>query len=402
LSKQHGDGFQVPIPLIILGYIISPPVGIVLTVLRVLGSGGFRSGAADGKEQKDTGTARSAVNAEELAEKIKKEIKNNKEKAVKKKTEARKRICVPAMVLYILAGVFLLCTLLGITNLSSFSFSVWLEQTLVFLTLAVGTFIPAQILNHRHNRRNVIRSIIGRRETMQLKQIASAADMSLKRLRRDLQGMIDKGEFGDEAYIDLAAGRFMRHPDEEEENSPAEPANTVTPNEDTDRFRAIILQIRKLNDDIKDYAVSERIYRIEEHTQNIFDYVTEHPEAMPQIRTFMNYYLPTTLKLLASYSRIEQVGVAGENMKKSKENIEKTLDMLVVGFEQQVDQLFRNESMDISSEITVLEAMMKQDGLDGRNDFGPEAVQGYTDGYTDDLSDSAAAVQKPKKTDPRI
>ena len=165
------------------------------------------------------------------------------------------------------------------------------------------------------------------------------------------------------------------------------------------KFRSIILQIRKLNDEIKDYAVSERIYRIEEHTQNIFDYVTDHPEAMPQIRSFMNYYLPTTLKLLSSYSKIEQVGVAGENMKKSKENIERILDMLVVGFEQQVDKLFGNESLDISSEITVLEAMMKQDGLDGRSDFDPAYDSGFTEGYTDDLSGGAAAQSQPKTTE---
>ena len=113
---------------------------------------------------------------------------------------------------------------------------------------------------------------------------------------------------------------------------------------------------------------------------------------MPQIRSFMNYYLPTTLKLLSSYSKIEQVGVAGENMKKSKENIERILDMLVVGFEQQVDKLFGNESMDISSEIAVLETMMKQDGLDGKNDFD----LGYDPGYSDDLSGGAAAQSQPK------
>jgi len=83
----------------------------------------------------------------------------------------------------------------------------------------------------------------------------------------------------------------------------------------------------------------------------------------------MNYYLPTTLKLLESYSRIERVGVAGENMKKSKENIEKILDMLAVGFEQQVDQLFKNESIDISSDISVLETMMQKDGLGGKSPY---------------------------------
>ena len=145
-----------------------------------------------------------------------------------------------------------------------------------------------------------------------------------------------------------------------------------------------------MNDEIADETVSERIYRIEERTRNIFDYVTEHPEAMPQIRTFMNYYLPTTLKLLESYSRIERVGVAGENMKSSKEKIENILDLLVIGFEQQVDQLFRNESIDISSDISVLEKMMQKDGLNGKNDFDVSKFNEYSDDISDVFGGAAA------------
>ncbi len=154
---------------------------------------------------------------------------------------------------------------------------------------------------------------------------------------------------------------------------------------------------------------------IEAHTKNIFDYVTENPDSMSQIRTFMNYYLPTTLKLLQSYSRIERVGVAGENMQRSKDNIEKTLDLLVIGFEQQVDQLFRNESIDISSDISVLEQMMQKDGLDGRNDFdinsyvnenipresqSTDASSAVKEEYSDDIGDGlnggAAAQSAPE------
>ncbi|MGN1345788.1 MAG: 5-bromo-4-chloroindolyl phosphate hydrolysis family protein, partial [Eubacteriales bacterium] len=107
--------------------------------------------------------------------------------------------------------------------------------------------------------------------------------------------------------------------------------------------------------------------------------------------TFMNYYLPTTLKLLESYSRIERVGVAGENMKQSKEKIENILDLLAVGFEQQVDQLFKNESIDISSDISVLEKMMQKDGLSGKNDFDISRFDEFTDGYSDEISDELGA-----------
>jgi len=384
LSKQQDSHSNIPLPIIILGYILSPPAGVVLTLLRIF-------------------TGSSQKNRTENTERVSDTTNERKTAPAPKST--RSGICVPALVLGILTGVFLLCGVMNIADglfnntFQEFLQGSYIPDSVMLGILSAACFIPAWICKKQHDRRNIIRSIIGKRETMQLSQMAAAADLKPKKLRKELQAMIDKGEFGEEAYIDLSSGRFMRHPDEMEEMLRQEAEKPKTEEaeavEDSAKFRAIILQIRKLNDDIKDYAVSERIYRIEEHTQNIFDYVTEHPEAMPQIRSFMNYYLPTTLKLLSSYSRIEQVGVAGENMKKSKENIERILDMLVVGFEQQVDKLFGNESMDISSEITVLEAMMKQDGLDGRNDFD----LGYDPGFSDDLTGGAAAQSQPKTTE---
>ena len=386
MSKQQGGDFHIPLPIIIFGDILSPPVGVVLTLLQIMSGGKDKSGKT------------------KTGQTVSKEVPVKEAAGEQKQTGKRSGISVPALVLGILAAIFLFCAVINVAEaLFAGMFSQLLQggilgDSLILLLFSAACFIPACHFKKQHDRRSVIRSIIGRRETIQLTQLAAASDLSPKKLRKELQAMINQGEFGEEAYIDLASGRFMRHPDEMEEmlRQETEKSSKKTAHADSeeimesDQFRSIILQIRKRNDDIKDYAVSERIYRIEEHTQNIFDYVTQHPEAMSQIRTFMNYYLPTTLKLLDSYSRIEQVGVAGENMKKSKENIERILDMLVVGFEQQVDKLFSNESLDISSEIKVLETMMKQDGLDGRSDFDP--------GYTDDLKDggSAAAQSQPE------
>lgn len=395
---------KIPIPLIVFGYMLSPPAGVVLTILRVLTD-------AKGSGQKKTSSQTTTQTQTRQTEPAWQTRSAETAKSAATPSTKRGGISVPALVLGIFAVFFLLCAGISLVeglatlSLSTF-FGSYFSGVAVLSLLALCCGLPAVYFKKQHDIRNVIRSIIGRRETILLTQLASAADLKPKKLRKELQAMINKGEFGEEAYIDLSSGRFMRHPDEMEEMLRKEAeksfgtessSRTEDPVEDvaeSARFRSIILQIRKLNDDIKDYAVSERIYRIEEHTQNIFDYVTAHPEAMPQIRTFMNYYLPTTLKLLDSYSRIEQVGVAGKNMQKSKENIEEILDTLVDGFQQQVDKLFANESMDISSEITVLEAMMKQDGLDGKSDFDPETTPAFTDGYTDDLSDTGAAQAK--------
>ena len=95
------------------------------------------------------------------------------------------------------------------------------------------------------------------------------------------------------------------------------------------------------------------------------------------IDRFMNYYLPTTLKLLESYARIEAQGVSGENMAKAKADIEGIADTLVAGYEKQLDKLYRAEAMDIAGDVGVIENMLKRDGLSGQSDFGQTAAGGH-------------------------
>ena len=77
----------------------------------------------------------------------------------------------------------------------------------------------------------------------------------------------------------------------------------------------------------------------------------------------MNYYLPTTLKLLDSYALLEAQGIEGDNITASKKEIERTMDTLIAGFEKQLDRLFSSQAMDITADVEVLEGMMAQDGL---------------------------------------
>jgi 5-bromo-4-chloroindolyl phosphate hydrolysis protein len=116
--------------------------------------------------------------------------------------------------------------------------------------------------------------------------------------------------------------------------------------------------------------MSQKIRRMQSLTAAIFQEVEAHPEKKSQIDRFMNYYLPTTLKLLDSYARIEEQGVTGENMAKAKADIERIADTLVSGYEKQLDTLYKAEAMDIAGDVSVIENMMKRDGLAGQNDFG--------------------------------
>ena len=122
-------------------------------------------------------------------------------------------------------------------------------------------------------------------------------------------------------------------------------------------------ELYDLNEKIQDVPVSDRIDRIGVLTGSIFRVVIEKPERESDVRKFMNYYLPTTLKLLKAYSLMEAQSYQGENIKESRKRIEETLDMLIVAFERLLDKLFRDDALDIATDIDVLKTMVAGDGL---------------------------------------
>lgn len=124
-------------------------------------------------------------------------------------------------------------------------------------------------------------------------------------------------------------------------------------------------EMRRLNDAIEDPTVSAQIDHLEGTTAKIFSHVVEHPKKLPQIRRFMRYYLPTTLKLLNAYDRMSSVGVGGENIDGTKERVEAIMDTIVAAFDKQLDGLFGAEALDVSADITVLETMLAREGLAG-------------------------------------
>ena len=128
-------------------------------------------------------------------------------------------------------------------------------------------------------------------------------------------------------------------------------------------FEAKLQEIKKLNEEIEDEEVSRRIDRIGELTASIFRVVREKPEHAEEVRKFMNYYLPTTFKLLKSYSLMEKQSYQGENIVSARKKIEDVLDTLIHAFEQQQDRLFKTEALDVETDISVLETMMASDGL---------------------------------------
>ena len=146
-----------------------------------------------------------------------------------------------------------------------------------------------------------------------------------------------------------------------------EPASTGNPELDKMiRDGALAVEeMKRLDENIEDEKISQAIRELERTSQAIFQQVREAPEKLPQIRKFMDYYLPTTLKLLNAYDRMSSVGVGGENIDSTKERVEAIMDTIVAAFDKQLDGLFGAEALDVSADITVLETMLAREGLAG-------------------------------------
>ena len=131
-----------------------------------------------------------------------------------------------------------------------------------------------------------------------------------------------------------------------------------------ERARALA-ELRRLDENIEDAKLSAQIVHMEEVTGKIFDIVAGQPAKLPQLRRFLNYYLPTTLKLLNAYDRMGAAGVEGANIDGTMGRIDAMMDKVVEAFDKQLDALFADEALDISTDITVLEQMLAQEGLGG-------------------------------------
>ena len=293
------------------------------------------------------------------------------------------------------------------------------------VTTMIGLFLAYKRLRNEITRKQYQQyrryaNTIGNRTEVSIRELAASLGLQTANVVSDLQAMIDQGMMTGNAYIDRSHMRLYLDNQTVETDfvndvvtpavtdfvnnvvtpvvnvfvSPEDRAKTVSdarakqarssgiPKEadeapapekprkqaqpkaaDSDNFEAKLREIRELNESIADPGVSERIDRIGELTASIFRVVREKPEHAEEVRKFMNYYLPTTLKLLKSYSLMEKQSYQGENIQASRKKIESVLDTLVRGFEQQQDRLFKTEALDVETDISVLETMMASDGL---------------------------------------
>lgn len=127
--------------------------------------------------------------------------------------------------------------------------------------------------------------------------------------------------------------------------------------------RESLRRLREANAALTDAEITRQLDRMEHAGSKIFEALERTPRQAMQVRKFMNYYLPVTVKLLEQYRLLEETGLSGDHISKSKTAVENSLSMIADAFEKQLDNLYKDTQLDISSDIQVLETMMAAEGL---------------------------------------
>ena len=127
----------------------------------------------------------------------------------------------------------------------------------------------------------------------------------------------------------------------------------------------LLRQIRSEDDKIPDPELSAKIVQLEGIATDIFTAVSEEPSRASKLRRFMNYYLPTTLKMLTNYRKIDTGKITGQSAQDAKKQIEEAMDVVLTAFNKQKENIYQDDMLDITTDVEVLETMLKADGLLG-------------------------------------
>lgn len=229
---------------------------------------------------------------------------------------------------------------------------------------------------------------IGKNTYCNLIELSRASGKTVKFIKKDIKRMITKGWFL-EGHLDKQETCLITSHEtykqyeltwqqmEEQQKLAKQEENRRQQNEEklTDDVREVLEKgnvylekIRQSNDAIPGMEISEKISKMEMIVDQIFKRAKEHPDIIPDLKRMMDYYLPMTVKLLDAYEEMDSQPIQGENICSSKKEIEDTLDTLNDAFAKLLDSVFKDTAWDVSSDISVLQTMLAQEGLT-KNDF---------------------------------
>ena len=245
----------------------------------------------------------------------------------------------------------------------------------VLLCSGIGTLAKV-------SRFKVYLKALGTKTSITLERLSRSVGKNERFVRKELQKMIKQGLFleghldneqknlitSDETFREFERSRLEL--EQRKRSQAVQAAKSPDPKiqEVLNKGNAYVKEIRRCNDEIPGEEISAKIDRMEAIVRKIFERAEAHPEVIPDMKKLMDYYLPMTVKLLNAYADMDRQPVQGETIRKSKQEIDATLDTLNAAFEKLLDELFQDAAIDVSSDISVLNTLLAQEGLTG-SDF---------------------------------
>lgn len=286
---------------------------------------------------------------------------------------------------------------LGIVGVVSLTTGFMLTVPMGILALLCGTSI---CIGRKGSKRTALaqrfrryREVLGERTYCLVEELADAIGKDCKFVQKDLKKMFHEGFFK-EGYLDrkgtllitdretyqqylTAQTEYEKRVHDSEtkkQTEPSEDAVNLTPEcrELIAEGKRYIQYVHECNDQIPGETMSAKLDRLELVITKIFHEAERNPGVVSDLKKMMSYYLPTTKKLLDTYCDLEQQTISGQNIENTRTEIENALDTLNTAFENLLDSLFEETAWDISSDISVLNTMLAQEGLTG-NDFQSSA-----------------------------
>lgn len=264
-----------------------------------------------------------------------------------------------------------------------FGFMLWLLANSVAL-LSGGIRLSRRL---KRARRYV--ELAGRNNYINVEDIALHTGRTKKAVRKDVKKMLAKGYFPQghldaqesclmldnkiyEEYLSLEKQRKAQEREQTKRTKP-EPAPQPETVSELDAMIAsgqdCIRRLRDMNDNIAGEDISAKLFRLENLLKEIFDRLKEQPEQMPKMRKFMDYYLPTTLKLVKAYEQFDAMSIQGQDILEAKAEIEETLDTINSAFGELLNKMFRETAFDVTTDAQVLQTMLAKEGLTREKEF---------------------------------
>lgn len=262
------------------------------------------------------------------------------------------------------------------------------EALLVLLLSAVptagfgGMLGKGCSLRIRRKRAERYLRLMGAQRYIEIEELSVHTGRSVKKVRKDIRGMLASGILpeghmdeeetillpDDETWKKYLAVRKEWEEQQKEEaagkNPPEEPEEKlISPEGQIEREgREYMDRLRRLNVEIPGEVISNKLYKLDYLLQRIFMTLKGHPEKCPQMHKFMDYYLPTTVRLVEAYADFDKAGIRGEHILNAKAEIEKTMDTINQAFEKLLDDMYREAAFEAAADAKVLKTILAQDG----------------------------------------